>query len=113
MTSLAQNILENFQKVTETEAKPSRSDENLNTLFYNGKAIEKEIQTEQTGEFPSWISGRVSPTVLESSLTIIESSYPKIFNSHGTRRLYSPRYEMAVYKTFIMACLDAYTLNLT
>ena len=81
MTSLAQNILENFQKVTETEAKPSRSDENLNTLFYNGKAIEKEIQTEQTGEFPSWISGRVYPTVLESSLTIIESSYPKIFKS--------------------------------
>jgi len=33
------------------------ADENLNTLFYNGKAIEKEIQTEQTGEFPSWISG--------------------------------------------------------
>ena len=81
MTSLAQNILENFQKVTETEAKPSPSDENLNTLFYNGKAIEKEIQTEQTGEFPSWISGRVSPNVHGSSLTIIESSWTKIFES--------------------------------
>lgn len=33
------------------------ADENLNTLFYNGKAIEKEVETEQTGEFPSWISG--------------------------------------------------------
>ena len=62
MTSVARNILEKFQKISEIEAKPSRSDENLNTLFYNGKAIEKEIQTEQTGEFPSWISGRVSLT---------------------------------------------------
>ena len=80
MTSLAQNILENFQKVTETEAKPSRSDENLNTLFYNGKAIEKEIQTEQTGEFPSWISGRVSQVVQGSSLTIIDSFQDPLFN---------------------------------
>ena len=63
MTSVARNILEKFQKISEIEAKPSRSDENLNTLFYNGKAIEKEIQTEQTGEFPSWISGRVSQAV--------------------------------------------------
>ena len=37
--------------------KKSYSDENLNTLFYNGKEIEKEITTEQTGEFPDWISG--------------------------------------------------------
>ena len=58
MTSIAQNIIENFQKVS--EPKPNRSDENINSLFYNGKEIEKEIQTEQTGEFPSWISGRVS-----------------------------------------------------
>ena len=56
MTSIAQNIIENFQKVS----KPNRSDENINSLFYNGKEIEKEIQTEQTGEFPNWISGRVS-----------------------------------------------------
>ena len=58
MTSIAQNIIENFQKVS--ESKPNRLDENINSLFYNGKEIEKEIQTEQTGEFPSWISGRVS-----------------------------------------------------
>ena len=58
MTSIAQNIIENFQKVSET--KSNRSDENINSLFYNGKEIEKEIQTEQTGEFPNWISGRVS-----------------------------------------------------
>ena len=88
MTSLAQNILENFQKVTETEAKPSRSDENLNTLFYNGKAIEKEIQTEQTGEFPSWISGRVSPTVQGSSLTIIESFQDPLELGEPKRRTY-------------------------
>ena len=75
MTSLAQNILENFQKVTETEAKPSPSDENLNTLFYNGKAIEKEIQTEQTGEFPSWISGRVSPTVAHDYRIILDQDF--------------------------------------
>ena len=75
MTSLAQNILENFQKVTETEAKPSRSDENLNTLFYNGKAIEKEIQTEQTGEFPSWISGRVYQAMQGSLFTIVSLPY--------------------------------------
>ena len=88
MTSLAQNILENFQKVTETEAKPSRSDENLNTLFYNGKAIEKEIQTEQTGEFPSWISGRVSPTVQGSSLTIIDSFQGPLELGEPKRRTY-------------------------
>ena len=62
MTSLAQNILEKFQKVSEPEnsknSKNSNSDENINSLFYNGKEIEKEIQTEQTGEFPSWISGK-------------------------------------------------------
>jgi len=74
MTSLAQNKLENFQQVTETVTKPSRSDENLNTLFYNGKAVEKEIQTEQTGEFPSWISGRVSRVVQGSWLTVSGSS---------------------------------------
>ena len=67
MTSIAQNILENFQKINETQVKPSRSDENINSLFYNGKAIEKEIQTEQTGEFPSWISGRVYQAVQGSS----------------------------------------------
>lgn len=71
MTSVAQNILENFQKINETQTKPSRSDENLNTLFYNGKAIEKEIQTEQTGEFPSWISGRVYQAVQGSPFTIV------------------------------------------
>ena len=69
MTSIAQNILENFQKINETQVKPSRSDENINSLFYNGKAIEKEIQTEQTGEFPSWISGRVYQAVQGSSVT--------------------------------------------
>ena len=75
MTSVAQNILENFQKINETQAKPSRSDENINTLFYNGKAIEKEIQTEQTGEFPSWISGRFYQAVQGSSFTIVSLAY--------------------------------------
>ena len=75
MTSVAQNILENFQKINETQAKPSRSDENINTLFYNGKAIEKEIQTEQTGEFPSWISGRFYQTVQGSPFTIVSLAY--------------------------------------
>ena len=33
------------------------ADPNITSLFYNGHATETEVDTEQSGKFPSWISG--------------------------------------------------------
>ena len=43
--------------ILDEEIEKSNIDPNLNSLFYNGKAIETEVECKLTGSFPKWVSG--------------------------------------------------------
>lgn len=46
-------------RILDEEIEKNNIDPNLNSLFYNGKATEDEVQCKLTGSFPKWVSGKL------------------------------------------------------
>ena len=46
-------------RILDNEIEKNNIDPNLNSLFYNGKATESEVECKLTGNFPKWVSGKL------------------------------------------------------